>query len=136
MNKKLIAISALVVLLIVGVVAAHGFREQSTTGANEDMQNTMEPIIETGTYTDLVNYRTTSGYNVMPWVKDEESFKALQELHNTMDQYAEENGLEMGPQMMGQGFSMGSGFRRARGFDSHENSQSRFGCPMFDGDGD
>jgi len=133
MNKKIIVIAALIALVSIGIVAASGFRGQSSNAPNKDMEN----IMETGTYTDLVNYRTTSGYNVMPWVQDEESFKAMQEQHNAMEQYAKENGLEMGHNMMGQGFRQGdeahqkgSGFGRSRGF----GGQRGTGCPMFDGD--
>jgi len=133
MNKKIIAIATLIALLSIGIVAAYGFGGQSSNAPNKDMENMME----TGTYTDLVNYRTTSGDDVMPWVQSDETFKTMQEQHEAREQYAEENGLEMGSHMMGRGFRQGdedqqkgSGFGRSRGF----GGQRGTGCPMFDGD--
>lgn len=54
----------------------------------------MERIMEEGTYDDLIALREKTGFNMMPFVDNEESFKQMQEKHEQMEKFREENGFE------------------------------------------
>lgn len=107
----------LLALLVIGIVSAsiafaYGGRfgaskENGTKTHYQDMQK----IIENGTYTDLVEYRQTTGFNVMPCVQNEDDFTQAKQRHLKMGQYGQNNG------QCGQGFG------------------KRGGCPMLN-DGD
>ena len=45
----------------------------------------MEKIMEDGKYSDLVALRQKTGVNMMPWVDNEEEFKAMQTMHESME---------------------------------------------------
>ncbi len=114
MKKITMVLLAVLVLGIVGAGAAYaymgGFERQGKGAGNTDVQS----IMSTGTYQDLVAYRASTGFNVMPWVQDEADFALAQQMHTRMLQWREDNN---------QTFGRGSG-------------QRHFGCPMMSNDGD
>jgi len=136
--KKLIAILAILGILTVGLVAAHGFGNgMATQGTNRAMARTsmaeeyepgffheqMEEVMEQGTFNDLQELRQEAGFNIMPWVDSEDDFELAKQMHERMEQWREENGYEDMPMkgMMGRGFGRGN----ARGFGMQG------GCPMM-----
>jgi hypothetical protein len=108
--------TVLLALLIVGIVSASlafayggSFSGQGQGTHYQDMQK----IMSTGTYSDLVAYRQSTGTNIMPWVQNEQDFALAQQMHSKMTQWRQSNGVPSG-----QGFGRGGG------------------CPMMnDGDG-
>ena len=108
--KKKIGIAALALaslLLLSGIAAAQRY------GMGFGMQGTfheeMEEIMEEGTYNDLVAFREKTGFSMMPWVTDAETFKLAQERHDAMEKFHEENGYGpgMGMGMHGRGSGLG-----------------------------
>ena len=120
MEKKnwSVAIAAIVGLLVLaGVVTAQGMwrSDNGEDAANGDMpmhgmmgmgnmagmggmmqhHEDMEKVMEEGTYSDLVKLREELGFNMMPWVENEEDFELAQKIHEKMGKSHEENGMGM-----------------------------------------
>jgi len=104
----------------------HGFGNQ-TAESMKIHHESMEKIIETGTYADLEQYREESGINLMPMVQNQDDFEVHQKMHQQMEQWHEENisnNINSDPKsrrgMMGKGFA--------------QNGKAGFGCPMMNND--
>jgi len=95
--KKTIIVIGLALVAVVSLVAAYG-------PWHEDM----ESVMEDGSYQDLVDYRESTGYNVMPWVDSQDDFESMQEMHEQMEEFHE------------QGYGM-------RGYGGYRSG----GCPMW-----
>ena len=48
------------------------------------MHEKMMDIMEDGSYSDLVELRDELGINIKPFIKSEDDFKKMQEMHNKM----------------------------------------------------
>jgi len=91
MNKKNIGISVVVVfslLLLVGTVFAHqsGFNLREKMGSFHEQ---MESIMEKGSYEDLQALREEKGFNMMPFISNEDSFQEMKEHHEEMEAFHE-----------------------------------------------
>ena len=64
----------------------------------------LHEIIEEGTFADLQQYREQAGFQAMPWVDSAEDFETMQEHHEQMESWHEENGVAPG---YGMGRGMG-----------------------------
>ncbi|MFH1649739.1 MAG: hypothetical protein ABIA93_04275 [Candidatus Woesearchaeota archaeon] len=135
MNKIFIVGMLLVVGLVGTVFAFGGLGRTQGNGALSDTQwqahhDTMEQIMEEGSYADLVSKRDADGVNYMPMVDREEQFIAMQERHAEMEQYREENGIEAGQRMHnGQGMRQGMpGAGKGHGF---KMAGQQGNCPML-----
>ena len=103
MKKKnlLVPLTLAGLLVMAGIVSAHsGFGQEF--GAKRTHHEEMEEVMEEGNYKDLVKLRVEIGFNIMPWVDSEGEFKEMQERHEAMEKFHEENGYRM----------IGFGFRR------------------------
>lgn len=116
MKKRsiILAGAALAVLLVaVGAVSAFMGMGRGSKGDFSQHHETMEKIMEEGSYADLVAYREESGLNIMPMATDEQSFQDMQEMHKTMEKFHDKYGSGMGKGMGGMrgmmGANMGSG---------------------------
>ena len=105
MKKKTIWIGAALasLLLLSGIAAAQ--RYGKGFGMQGAFHEQMEEVMEEGSYAVLVELREGLGFNMMPWVSSEEACKKMQEHHETMEKYHEENGYGpgMGMGMHGKG---------------------------------
>lgn len=118
MKKAIWIITAIVALIaIVGVFAAAQGNVSGRTLTRGTTYEQMSAILENGTYADLQNYRETSGFNVMPWVQDEQDFQLAKVMHEKMQDYNEGDGVGNG--FIKNGFGKGNGFGNG-------------GCPMLD----
>ena len=103
MKKITTVLLALLVISIVSasIALAYGgnFAAQNNEATQTHYQD-MQKIMVNGTYSDLVDYRQTSGFNVMPWVQNEQDFTLAQQTHSRM-------GQGNGPR--GQGFGRSGG---------------------------
>ncbi|MBI2546049.1 hypothetical protein HYV81_02610 [Candidatus Woesearchaeota archaeon] len=102
MGYKTVSVLALSLVLLVGIVAAHGMYGRSPgfgIGSGMDgmgmgmgyFHEEVEEVLEEGSYQDLVALRQELGANIMPWVDTEEEFKAMQERHKAMEAWYEKN---------------------------------------------
>ena len=90
--KKTIAIIAIMLLLAVGVVTANRY-SNSESGKERSMhREEMHELMESGTYSDLVDVREKTGFDIKPWIQNQEYFGLMQEMHERMEQWHEENG--------------------------------------------
>ncbi|MBC8500776.1 MAG: hypothetical protein ISS25_00095 [Nanoarchaeota archaeon] len=108
-NFGIVALVLVAMLLLAWSALAHGgFSFQGT------FHEQMEEIMEEGTYDDLLAMREELGFNMMPWVVDEETFEQAKEHHEAMEEFHERNGYSRyGLGMMGYGrfgYGMGRGF--------------------------
>ncbi|MAG38877.1 hypothetical protein CMO90_02205 [Candidatus Woesearchaeota archaeon] len=72
-------------LLLVGASLANsGFSFQGT------FHELMEEIMEKGSFEDLQMLREKNGFNMMPFVNDEESFQKMKEHHEEMEGFHEQ----------------------------------------------
>jgi hypothetical protein len=98
-------------LLVIGIVStgtalaygksfSQGCQGRNTNYANGNTLNKancasnveMQKIMSTGTYSDLTAYRQKTGYDMMPWVKNENDFNLAQQMHTKMLQWRQANG--------------------------------------------
>ena len=101
---KTVWIVGILFLLAVASVSAYGMwqidRPNGQRSGNifqpGSMHEQMEPIMEEGTYADLVKFREEVGFTMMPWVQDEETFRQAQERHEQMERWHEVNGYGHG----------------------------------------
>jgi len=82
--------TVLLTLLVISIVSAsialaYGPRFQAQDNNGTHYQD-MQKIMANGTYSDLVEYRQTAGFNVMPWVQNEEDFTLAKQMHSRMSQ--------------------------------------------------
>ena len=111
MKKRniIVAVSAIAaLLLVVGAASAFMGIGRGAKGDFGQHHETMEKIMEEGKYSDLVAYREESGLNIMPMAADEQSFKDMQEMHKTMEEFHEKYGSGMGKGMGGMRGMMGA----------------------------
>jgi len=124
MEKRTIilaAVAMLSLLIIAGIAAAQSMLRSKANVQNPDgswqgmgmMHNNMmkgmmqhheemEEIMEEGIYADLVKLREEYGFEIMPWVENEEDFQLAKQMHEKMEKYHEENGFDgTGCPMMG-----------------------------------
>jgi len=104
------------VLLWLGIASAHGTGGMLGNGSGNQMgmnqmnmgahHEEMEKLMEEGNYAELVKLREANGFNMMPWVENEEDFKLAQQMHEKMDKFHENMPMKGG--MMGMGAGMGS----------------------------
>lgn len=113
MKQILIAIFAVITVMVIsaGLAIAHN----SGYGIfDEERHETMEEIMENGTFEDLEAYRQDTGLKIMPWVDSEEDFEKAQGLHEQMEGFHEENGYGQrgagGCPMRAQGGCQGGGY--------------------------
>lgn len=118
LNKKLIGVGAAIIslLLVAALAIAHGpAYNQDSQVAPGTFHEQMEEVMENGNYEDLEALRAETGMSMMPFVTDQETFAQMQERHEEMEAYWEENGIAPGPKrgMMGSGDHgmMGQGAR-------------------------
>lgn len=130
-NKMIgIGIGAFAVLLIIGI-AGFASAAPSWVGQGNGMADSMyaqhntgmEQILETGTYQDLMNARLQDGVNYMPFITSESQFVQMQEQHEQMEQYRDENGIE----------SQGLGLMQRRGAQAEAGFNNRAGYAMMGG---
>lgn len=120
MKKRniIVALSALAALLLaVGAASAFMGIGRGVKGDFSQHHETMEKIMEEGRYSDLVGYREESGLDIMPMATDEQSFRDMQEMHETMEKFHEKYGSGMGKGMGGMHGMMGA--------------NGGMGCPMM-----
>ena len=93
--KRTIIIGTVIIGLVLFAAVAFAYpRFGGYGGCGGVYQPEMQQIIVSGTYAELEAFREKVGFNVMPWVTDEETFKAMQESHKAMFQ-ARQNGYGM-----------------------------------------
>ena len=68
----------------------------------------MEEVMEQGTFSDLQRLRQETGFNIMPWVNDEATFKQMQDMHEKMEKYMESSNWKSGMGMMASGRANGN----------------------------
>ena len=68
----------------------------------------MEEVMEEGTFNDFQKLRQETGFNMMPWVNDEATFKQMQEMHEKMEKYMESSNWKSGMGMMASGRANGN----------------------------
>src|SRR3989344_5123413 len=102
MDKKLLIViaAALSVLLVASFAAAQGFwrsKENQQTGMMSGgmmkgmmggmakHHEQMGELFETGSYADLIKLREEQGFNMMPWVENEEDFQLAKKMHEKME---------------------------------------------------
>ena len=100
--KKAILFGILGLLLIGSVFAYMGSGNRNNMGMmgskNFNMQQhheQMEELMEEGSFEDLQKLRQ-EGFNMMPWVNDEETFKQAQERHEQMEKIMENSNFGRG----------------------------------------
>ena len=88
MNKKknLAAIVLVASLGLAGCASATNKAEEKLRYTPQRMYEQMDTILERGNLGDLEKFRQKLGYNVMPWVQDEKSFKTAGEMHEFMEE--------------------------------------------------
>jgi hypothetical protein len=123
MNKNIIIGMVLIVGLVGAAFAFNGLGRGQTNGTvdqetRQAHQETMEQIMEEGSYADLLAQREADGIDYMPMVDSEEDFEAMQAHHKLMEEYREANGIE-------QGQGLEKGMMRGRGQGMRGN------CPMM-----
>lgn len=98
MKKITTILLALLVISIVSASIAFAYGEKfgANTGEIQTHYQDMQEIMGSGTYGDLVEYKQTSGFNIMPWVQDEEDFTLAKERHAEMIQWRGENNIQSG----------------------------------------
>ena len=140
--KKTVFVAFAVLLILIGIAAAYMVgRGYGVVGQNNGfngmgmmngagimgagmMQNmylhheAMEELMENGKYSDLAALRNKLGFNMMPFVDNEEKFKAMQTMHESMEGMHEKMGNSSngfnGMGMMGN-FSGNTGFKGCHG---------------------
>lgn len=138
MNKPLILGLVGIVLVAALLVGVHAYGQQisqyqningrmfGAQGAQKgtcEFHEDMETILESGTYADLVALREESGKPMMPFVKDEVSFAAMQEQHKEM--IANGNDFQAGT---------GCGMNAGKGLGTHQRQglgKNQGNCPMM-----
>ena len=140
MKKSLIAITT-VFLLMIGAVFA--YQNGMNTELRENNYNTyhdsMEKIVETGTYEDLQALREETGMQMARWIQNEEDFNDWKLMH----EQNEELGLSgQGPKGQGNHMTRGQGIgqggygnsgQRGNGQGAYGSGQGYNGnCPMLD----
>ena len=85
---------ALSLLVLANIAIAHGGRSNRfSTGLN--MHSYMEEIIEQGEYSNLEVLREKLGFNIMPMIGNEQDFREMQEMHESMEELHEKYGYGM-----------------------------------------
>jgi len=87
--KKIIGILAFVALLTLGVAIGAGNAFWGYGGNMGSHHDTMEQLMEEGSYQDLSLYREQIGGNFMPFVTNEDTFLEMKEHHEFMEQFHE-----------------------------------------------
>lgn len=90
----LVVIGVALVAIVAGIVFAHKPDNGKDMGAYKDE---IESVLTNGTYTELTELRDDLGFQVLPWVQDEDDFAFAQEMHERMEEHHKEHGY--GPWM-------------------------------------
>ena len=99
-----IAVAIISLLLLAGIVAAHGGMGR-IYGTNEKLEKTLE----SDKYSDLEEFRKETGFNVMPWVGSEEEFEEMREMHESMEEFHSKYRHGMGMRGFGLSYGLGRG---------------------------
>lgn len=106
-NLWILALALMTVTALTGIATAHMGQSKLQNQEKQNFHEQMEEIMEEGAYSDLEKFREEIGFNMMPWVKDEETFKQAQEMHKNMEENGHMHGKMMGSGMMVGGMMSG-----------------------------
>lgn len=99
---KVMAILALALAVLpVGALAQGGWTHFGGMNHWNMHHGEIEELLETGTYEDFQEYRSSTGVPMMWWIDSEEEFVEMQERHEEMERVRESGGRGFGCHMGG-----------------------------------